>query len=74
MTFHKSIFLLLLFSIFIQTAYTQTKNKSEELFNKINAERTKSGLSEYKTEKQLQDAADQRVKEIANEVRKSTAL
>ena len=74
MTFHKSIFLLLIFSIFTQMAYTQIKNESEELFNKINAERAKSGLSEYKTEKQLQDAADQRAKEIANGVRKSTAL
>ena len=74
MTSHKSIFLLLILSIFTQIAYTQTKNESEELFNKINAERAKSGLSGYKTEKQLQDAADQRVKEIANGVRKSTAL
>ena len=52
MTFHKSIFLLLILSIFTQIAYTQTKNESEELFNKINAERAKSGLSEYNTENQ----------------------
>ena len=73
MKFFKPLFLIsITFIIFLQTAYSQ--DEASELLELINNERKKSGLEEYKTEPQLKNAADQRVKEIADGIRKSSAL
>lgn len=74
MKFFKTIFLTLLtLVIFNQISYTQN-NEANKIFTLINNERKKSNLNEYKTETQLQNAADQRAKEIASGIKKSTAL
>ncbi|WP_300366399.1 CAP domain-containing protein [Brachyspira sp.] len=74
MKFFQIIFLTLFtLVLFNQISYTQN-NEANQIFNLINNERKKSGLNEYKTETQLQNAADQRAKEIANRIKKSTAL
>ena len=75
MKYFKTLYLILLSFIFItQISFAQNNAEASQLFKLINDERKKSGLNEYKTETQLQNAADQRVKEIANGIRKSTAL
>ena len=75
MKYFKTLYLILLSFIFIsQISFAQNNTEASQLFKLINDERKKSGLNEYKTETQLQNAADQRVKEIANGIRKSTAL
>ena len=74
MKFFKTIFLTLLtLVIFNQISYTQN-NEANKIFTLINSERKKSNLNEYKTETKLQNAADQRAKEIANGIKKSAAL
>ena len=73
-TFHKLILIILSFIFYAQISFSQNNNEASQLFQFINNERKKSNLNEYKTETQLQNAANQRVKEIANGVRKSTAL
>ncbi|OEJ13357.1 serine protease [Brachyspira hampsonii] len=67
---------LLLFSfiIYAQTSFSQNNDEASQLLQLINSERKKSSLNEYKTEPQLQNAANQRAKEIAEGIRKSTAL
>ena len=60
--------------ICIHQAYSQNNNEADEILKMINEERKKAGLTEYKTENSLQNAANQRVREIANGVGKSTAL
>ncbi len=75
MKYFKTLYLILLSFIFItQISFAKNNAEASQLFKLINDERKKSGLNEYKTETQLQNAADQRVKEIANGIRKSTAL
>ncbi|PPS22554.1 CAP domain-containing protein [Brachyspira murdochii] len=67
---------LVLFSfiIYAQTSFSQNNDEASQLLQLINSERKKSSLNEYKTETQLQNAANQRAKEIAEGIRKSTAL
>ena len=67
---------LLLFSfiIYAQTSFSQNNDEASQLLQLINSERKKSSLNEYKTESQLQNAANQRAREIAEGIRKSTAL
>ena len=75
MKLYKSTLLILLcLSVFIQIGFSQNNNEADEIFKLINEERKKSGLAEYKIEEQLKNAANQRVREIANGVAKSTAL
>lgn len=74
MKFFKTIFFTLFtLIIFNQISYTQN-NEANKIFTLINSERKKSNLNEYKTETQLQNAADQRAKEIASGIKKSSAL
>ena len=70
----KAYLILLSLILFTQISFAQNNDEANQLFKLINDERKKSGLNEYKAETQLQNAADQRVKEIANGIRKSTAL
>ena len=67
---------LVLFSfiIYAQTSFSQNNDEASQLIQLINSERKKSSLNEYKTESQLQNAANQRAKEISEGIRKSTAL
>ena len=61
----KAYLILLSLILFTQISFAQNNDEANQLFKLINDERKKSGLNEYKTETQLQNAADQRVKEIA---------
>ena len=70
----KAYLILLSLILFTQISFAQNNDKANQLFKLINDERKKSGLNEYKTETQLQNAANQRAKEIASGIRKSTAL
>ena len=75
MNLYKSISLILFcLAIFIHPFFSQDNSEADEVFRLINEERKKSGLAEYKTEEQLKNAANQRVREIAGGVSKSTAL
>ncbi|MEI0605102.1 CAP domain-containing protein [Brachyspira alvinipulli] len=75
MNLYKSISLILFcLAIFIHPVFSQDNSEADEVFRLINEERKKSGLAEYKTEEQLKNAANQRVREIAGGVSKSTAL
>lgn len=75
MNLYKSISLILFcLAVFIQPVFSQDNSEADEVFRLINEERKKSGLAEYKTEEQLKNAANQRVREIAGGVSKSTAL
>ncbi len=75
MNLYKSISLILFcLAIFIQPVFSQDNSEADEVFRLINEERKKSGLAEYKTEEQLKNAANQRVREIAEGASKSTAL
>ena len=75
MNLYKSISLILFcLAIFIYPVFSQDNSEADEVFRLINEERKKSGLAEYKTEEQLKNAANQRVREIAGGVSKSTAL
>ncbi|MBW5389930.1 CAP domain-containing protein [Brachyspira hampsonii] len=67
---------LVLFSfiIYAQTSFSQNNDEASQLLQLINSERKKSSLNEYKTEPQLQNAANQRAKEISEGIRKTTAL
>ncbi|PTY41340.1 CAP domain-containing protein [Brachyspira hampsonii] len=67
---------LVLFSfiIYAQTSFSQNNDEASQLLQLINSERKKSSLNEYKTEPQLQNAANQRAREIAEGIKKSTAL
>ena len=72
--YRSTLLILLCLSVFIQIGFSQNNNEADEIFKLINEERKKSGLAEYKIEEQLKNAANQRVREIANGVAKSTAL
>lgn len=75
MNLYKSISLILFcLAVFIYPVFSQDNSEADEVFRLINEERKKSGLAEYKTEEQLKNAANQRVREIAGGVSKSTAL
>ena len=75
MNLYKSILLILFcLAVFIHPVFSQDNSEADEVFRLINEERKKSGLAEYKTEEQLKNAANQRVREIAGGVSKSTAL
>lgn len=68
------LFILLCLSVLIHPVFSQNNNEADKILKLINEERKKSGLAEYKTEEQLKNAANQRVREIANGISKSTAL
>ena len=75
MNLYKSILLILFcLAVFIHPVFSQDNSEADEVFRLINEERKKSGLAEYKTEEQLKNAANQRVREIAEGASKSTAL
>ena len=75
MNLYKSISLILFcLAVFIQPVFSQDNSEADEILRLINEERKKSGLAEYKTEEQLKNAANQRVREIAGGISKSTAL
>lgn len=75
MNLYKSILLILFcLAVFIHPVFSQDNSEADEVFRLINEERKKSGLAEYKTEEQLKNAANQRVREIAGGVSKSTSL
>lgn len=75
MNLYKSILLILFcLAVFIHPAFSQNNSEADEILRLINEERKKSGLTEYKTEEQLKKAANQRVREIAGGISKSTAL
>ncbi|WP_260849111.1 hypothetical protein [Brachyspira hyodysenteriae] len=59
MKYYKAAYLILLsLIIFTQISFAQNNNEASQLFKLINDERKKSGMNEYKTETQLQNAAD----------------
>ncbi|WP_028330223.1 CAP domain-containing protein [Brachyspira alvinipulli] len=75
MNLYKSILLILFcLAVFIHPVFSQNNSEADEILRLINEERKKSGLTEYKTEEQLKKAANQRVREIAGGISKSTAL